>query len=171
MRTKLALTTVLFLSVSLTATAQDQYKAKFINAFTRYMNWPEQTRSGFFNIGVYGSFDLYKLISEETMGRTVGKQNILAINIIKEGQLDLTDLHILVVGEKFCTPAILQKISAQLKGKHTLIVTEEGGVPFGAGIGFITKGSSLGFTYNTENIKKQGIMISKQFEAMGQEAN
>lgn len=171
MRKKLALVAVLFLASNLVVIAQDQYKAKFINAFTRYMNWPEQTKSGFFNIGVYGSFDLYRLISEETMGRTVGKQNIVAINIIKEDQLVLTDLHILVVGKKFCAPDFLQKISEQLKGKHTLIVTEEGGVPFGAGIGFITKGSSLGFTYNTDNIKKQGIMISRQFEAMGKEAN
>lgn len=171
MRKKLTLLTILSLLNFTASMAQDHYKAKFINAFTRYMNWPESTKGGFFNIGVYGSFDLYKQISEETMGKSVGKQNVVAINIMKEDQLNIMNLHILVIGKKYCSEVFLQKITQLLRGRHTLIISETDGVAYGASIGFTTTGSSLGFTYNTDNIRRHGIMMSKQFQAMGREVN
>ncbi|GAA0190279.1 hypothetical protein GCM10009122_51690 [Fulvivirga kasyanovii] len=167
---KLVLVAGILLATSFNLSAQN-YKAKFINAFTRYMDWPDRAKQGFFNIGVYGSFDLYKEISEETMGRTVGSQNVVAINILKENQLDLTKLHILVIGKKYCTPEHLKRITSKFSNSYTLIVTEDSGVLNGAGISFENRGTTLGFKYNLANINNKGIAASGQFKSMGQEVN
>lgn len=171
MKKQLVLLTVLLLTLYIPVNAQQNYKAKFINAFTRYMNWPDEAKQGFFNIGVYGSFDLYKEVSQETMGKTVGHQNVVAINILKENQLRLTNLHILVIGKKYCTGDALDNIVKQFAGTYTLIITEEDGIVHGAGISFKSSGSALGFRYNSSNIRSKGIAMSRQFEGMGENAN
>ncbi|MBL6449106.1 YfiR family protein [Fulvivirga sp. 29W222] len=171
MKRKLVLLLGILLAANVSVSAQQNYKAKFINAFTRYMNWPDQSKHGFFNIGVYGSFDLYKEISEETMGRSVGNQNVVAINILKENQLDLTKLHILVVGRKYCTPENLNRITSKFSNSYTLIVTEDNGILNGAGISFQNNGTALGFKYNLDNINNKGIAASGQFKSMGQGVN
>lgn len=171
MKKTLVLILLLLLAITFTATAQQNYKAKFIYAFTRYMNWPDHAKEGFFNIGVFGSFDLYKEISEETMGRTVSGQNVVAINIIKQEQLDITNLHILVIGKKYCTPALLEEISLKFKNSYTLIITEDNGIMNGAGITFINNGPALTFKYSTSNITQKGIAISRQFKGMGEGVN
>lgn len=171
MKKLLVLLGIIFITANSPVSAQQNYKAKFINAFTRYMDWPDRAKQGFFNIGVYGSFDLYKEISEETMGRTVGSQNIVAINILKENQLELTNLHILVIGRKYCTPDQLARITTKFANSYTLIITEDHGILNGAGISFQNNGSSLKFKYNMDNIKDKGIVASGQFKSMGEGVN
>lgn len=168
MKKQLVIAMALLFTANISAFAQQSYKAKFINAFTRYMDWPDQAKQGLFNIGVYGSIDLYKEISEETMGRTVGNQNIVAINILKENQLELAKLHILVVGRKYCTPEHLRNITSKFSNSYTLIITEDDGIVNGAGISFKNSGQSLSFQYNLANIKSKGIATSRQFQGMGE---
>ena len=166
MKNKVVLVALIIMSSFTTINAQVSYKAKFINGFTRYMDWPTQAKKGQFSIGIYGSYDLYKEITKETMGRTVGNQNVVTVNILRENLLTMTPLHILVVGREYCTEEHMKNITAKFSNSFTLIVTEQDGMSNGAGISFTGNGQSLGFNYNADNIKEKGIIVSKQLVLM-----
>ncbi|MDA3894475.1 MAG: YfiR family protein [Salinivirgaceae bacterium] len=160
---------ILFVSIGLFARNSTDIKALFIYQFTRLIDWPEDTKSGMFRIGVIGSFHDYKEIMEVAMGRNVGSQNIEVMNIMAINQLSLTDFHILVVGEAFCTPEKIMEINVQLKGKSTLLISNK--VNFVSNdvcIGFEGDGQNFKYVYAFPSIKGKGLKCSQDFLLLGQ---
>lgn len=158
-----------FLSLQSFSRTQNATKAVFIYQFTKLINWPSQTKSGMFRIGVLGSFDAYREISDLTLGRTVGKQNIEVMNVVNISQLDLTSFHMLIVGEPYCTPENLSIITKMLIGKTTLLITHKlNFINYNACIGFTGNDKQLQYVYSQDKIQSLGLTCSKSFLQLGE---
>lgn len=143
-------------------------KALFIYQFTKMIDWPSETKTGMFRIGVLGSFDSYKEISEVTMGRNVGSQNIEVMNVFSIQQLPITEFHILLVGDEYCTPEKLEEINSTLKSRATLIITSKANYSNQqACIGFEGEGKNFAYNFSEDCITNKGLACSKEFRSLG----
>lgn len=160
----------LLFSITLSCYAQPNNgtKALYIYQFTKMINWPTETKSGMFRIGVLGSFDAYKEISEVTMGRNVGSQNIEVMNVFSIDQLSIAPFHILFIGDDYCTTEQLQQISTKLKSKATLIITSKQNYSHTlACIGFEGTGRDFTYNFSKDCISTKGLAYSKEFISLG----
>lgn len=140
-------------------------KTVFIYNFTRYIEWPEQARTGNFVINIYGSNTA--LIAElNSMAKTkmVGAQKIEVRNTsVLEG---IGNPHILFVCGDQPTP--LADIVNRLKGKNTLIVTERPGMARqGAAINFVVVQNKQKFELNKNNAEKYNLKVSTTLVQLG----
>lgn len=139
--------------------------AKYLISLSRYIEWPQQMKSGNFKVGVIGDFKVYKAIAEETMGTGIQNRNVDIINLSQIEQVNITDLNILVITKNLCSPENIKKALQLTSNKPTLIVTDkEGAINYGSAINFIQKDGQIGFELNKTNAKRNGIQISNQID-------
>ena len=168
---KIAFIGLMFLSIALQARVQNDPRALIIYQFTKLIDWPAGTKNGMFRIGVLGSLAGYKDLSDVTMGRNVGSQNIEVMNVMSISQLKLATFHILLVGDDFCTPEKMAVINEQLKGKATLVVAQKVNYTgTGICIGFEEIGQRYKYTYKTSSIESKGLKCSQDFLLMGKKS-
>lgn len=161
--------TVLLLSICLVLTAKtNNTKSIYIYQFTRLIEWPTDFKSGMFRIGVLGSFDTYKHITEVTLGRNVGNQNIEVMNVVNIKLVGLTNYHILVIGEDYCTPEQLKAIKLYLKDKPTLLVTTKTNFRYpGICVGFESTANEYSYFYRLNCIESRNLKCSREFLTWG----
>lgn len=165
----LALFISLILASPINARTKKNAKALFIYQFTKLIDWPAETKTGMFRIGVMGSFESYKQIMDVAMGRNVGRQNIEVMNLMGIDQLSLADFHILVVCKEFCTPDKLKDINTRLSGKNTLIIAHKANYPGNyVDIGFEVNGQKIKYYYAEELIRSKDLKCSRDFLQLGQ---
>ncbi len=165
---KILLLLLLFMYVNLYARTQNDMRALSIYQFTKLIEWPSNSKTGMFRIGVLGSFADYKELSDVTLGRNVGSQNIEVMNVMSLNQLNLTDFHILLIGDSFCSAEYIKEISAQLKGKSTLIIANK--LNYSGNdvcIGFVGEGQSMKYYYTFPAIQAKGLKCSQNFLQLG----
>ena len=140
-----------------------QAQSIFIYNFTRLIEWPADSKTGDFIIGVYGSSEEYSELKTYTAGKMVGNQNIL---IKKMSSVeDISGIHILFVafGKTKELPTIVNKIG----GSRTLIITEKsGGLEQGATINFVIVDDKLRYEVKTSNATKIGLKYHSNLETM-----
>jgi len=169
---KTALLFALVLSIQINAKTISDFRALFIYQFTKLIEWPEETRKGMFRIGVIGSFEAYKGISDITMGRNVGSQNIEVMNVMSISQLPLTEFHILLVGEDFCNSESIKEINAKLKSKSTLIIAEK--LNYNGDdvcIRFEGHNTDFKYWYTYPTMLSKGLKCSQDFLLLGKKVN
>lgn len=160
-----ALIGYLLLTSSIIDSKKTETLAIYLKSIVRFIEWPSDMRSGNLRIGVYGSFDTYKTIAQETMGTGLQNRNVDVINISRIDQLKIFDLHILIISEINCTNEQIKKLASLTKSKPTLIVTsKEGSLAYGSAINFISVDEHLRFELNKKNATKNGILIDRQLE-------
>jgi YfiR/HmsC-like len=141
------LSCLIFFCVAMGATAHAQstnYKtySVFLYSFIKYIEWPADTKTGDFVIGVYGNS---KMASELQAG-VAGRKNAGQTIKIKEAQnlSDLAGVQLVFIGDsKSSSTADIVK---QFKGQPVLIVTERDGL--------IKKGASVSFLITDESLLK-----------------
>jgi hypothetical protein len=154
-----------FILITITAWSSEDFenKAKYLISITKYISWPETTNNSTFKIAIYGSFDLYKGISNETLGRTVGQKNIEIINVSRLDQLSLLNPHILIISNKLCNSNTLNTVLKITKKKPGCIIGEkQGTVEMGADMNFYETNGKLGFKIDCIKAARNGLKISKQ---------
>jgi hypothetical protein len=154
---------VLAFTISQGKAQMEQQKAKYLYSMLRFIEWPQSMENGSFKIGVYGSFEMYKKIAEETMGRSMGKQNIEVLNISRLDDISLFKLHILVVSENQSNQANLDLAKKKTSNVATLVVANNReSVKMGAALGFYEQAGKLAFNLNKSNAEAKGIRFSNQ---------
>lgn len=139
------------------------YMAKFIVSLVRYIEWPGEMQKGNFIIGVYGSFDMYKAIVDETVDIGLQGRNTDIMNLAKLDYANLTRLHMLILAEEKCTKENIKLINEKLNGIPTILVTnKEGTLEQGAGINFVVRNDKLAYELDKSNARKNGIKIGSQ---------
>lgn len=133
-------------------------KALYIYNFTNMVEWPKETKTGNFNIGVYGETNLISELNKYS-SKSVGSQPI-RVSEFKDYN-DITACHILfVTREKSDKTAELVK---KFKAKSTLIITEkEGAMKDGSIINFIIRNNKQSYELSKTNAGKHKLNIGKQ---------
>lgn len=147
-----------------TAAQEENYISLYLFNFTRYIEWPEERRSGNFVIEVLGHTSVYDKLKEITDGKKVGNQPIIVRNYMSASEVQSP--HIMFVGhwQSRQMPEVLEK----LEGKSVLLVTEkEGMIEQGAVINFVIRGGKISFEYSKANAEKRKLSVSARLEQMG----
>jgi hypothetical protein len=141
-----------------TGDAPTKIKATFLYNFTKYIEWPEDYKSGNFIIGVMGNNNaLYNDINTFFSTKTLGTQKY-EIKVFSKPS-DITRCHMIFVPADY-TGSVAEVI-AKVKGKSTLLVTDKAGMAKqGAAINFVSVDNKQKFELNKSNVEKYELKVS-----------
>ena len=157
----------LFIMTSSAVFAQDRpmhevYSMMVFN-FTRYVQWPDQAASGEFVIGVVGSNEIYKTLTDWYGGKPRGSKTY----VIKKfnSASEITDCHVLYIDK--AKSGEFDAANAKVKGKGTLVITDKNGLgEKGSGINFKTVDNKLKFELNQKAIEASNLKVSGSLSSM-----
>ncbi|HUP12758.1 MAG TPA: YfiR family protein [Niastella sp.] len=150
----------------LEAWAQNAYAvhANIIYHFTKYINWPDDMKTGEFIIGVVGDTPLYEELKSFTSKRSAAGQPIT----VKKFAPNTTayNCHILFVADD--ASGNMKRIAASTAETPTLLVTESEGLSHkGACINFVLVDDHLKLEINKTNIERRSLGIASELLNLG----
>jgi hypothetical protein len=138
--------------------------ANIIYHFTKYINWPDNTKSGDFVIGVIGETPLFEELQNATLNKKAGNQKIVIKSF--SGKQSFYDCQILFISED--ESSCLKNVSTVTHEKPVLIVTERKGLALaGSCINFTIVNSRLKLEINKDNIEKRNLKIASELLSLG----
>lgn len=156
---------VCFLTVvTLIVSAQEEeYISLFIYNFTRYIEWPEDRRTGDFIIEVMGHESVTVKLKETTANRLVGNQRIVVRDI--KSPEEMGNPHIILVGHWHSRH--IQKVLGKIGNIAILVVAEkEGMIKEGAAINFVIRDGAIKFELKKLNATKYGLKVHSRLDNM-----
>jgi len=138
--------------------------ANIIYRFTKYIDWPENKKSGDFIIGIVGDSPLYDELKTFVTNKMVGDQKI----VIKKFSASASSFncHILFINED--ESSNFKKITDNTSGIPTLIVSESDGLASkGSCINFVIEDEHLKLEINKNNIEHRNLSIASELLKLG----
>ena len=148
------------------AWAQNTYAihANIIYRFTKYINWPDDKKSGEFIIGVVGDTPLYDELKNFTVNKSAAGQPIVVKKFSSSAAA--YNCHILFVSDE--ESGSVKRIAACTAGTPTLLVSEtEGVIRKGSCINFVVVDDHLKLEISKVNIEKRGLEIATELLSLG----
>lgn len=132
--------------------------------FIKYVEWPEQTKSGDFVIAVVGSEDVYNTLVNFYAKRPVKGQNVKVIGTKDVNSLGNAHVVYLASNASKEFETVLNKYNS----KPTLLITDKSGLgKKGSCINFQEVGGKLKFEINEASIEGNNLKVSSQLASMG----
>jgi hypothetical protein len=132
--------------------------------FIKYIEWPDNTKSGDFIIAVYGDDAVFDELSKLYGQRKVKGQNAEIINISDVSGINNAHIIYLSSSKSRDFEAILE----QYDTKPTLIITDKSGLgKKGSSINFKEVGGKLKFEINQSTFDNSNLKVSSQLLNMG----
>lgn len=157
---------LIFLFPLYQAWAQNAYTvhANIIYHFTKYINWPDDKKTGEFVIGVIGDTPLYNELKSFTSKRSAAGQPI----VVKKFTANASsyNCHILFVADESSNS--IKRIANTTANTPTLLVTESEGLSRkGACINFVLVDDHLKLEINKANIERRSLDIASELLSLG----
>ncbi|MFM8834700.1 MAG: YfiR family protein, partial [Cytophagales bacterium] len=117
-------------------------KKIYVYSFAKFVQWPEDYRSGDFEIAVLGESPFFEQLIDMASKKKLGERTIKVVKIGSLTEFKRCHMLILPIGQSGALPEALKKVGTN----STLIVTEQDG--FGAkgtDINFVMKDNKLAF--------------------------
>lgn len=132
--------------------------------FIKYIEWPDDTKSGDFIIAVYGDDDVYDQLSKLYGQRQVKGQNAEIVNISDVSDIKNANIIYISSNKSRDFDTILEKYDT----KPTLIITDKSGLgKKGSSINFREVGGKLKFEINQATFDNSNLKVSSQLVNMG----
>jgi hypothetical protein len=134
-------------------------QANIIYRFTKYIDWPTNSNSGDFIIGIVGDSPLTDELKTFVVNKMAGSRKI----VIKKfsAVAGTFNCNILFISED--ESSSLRKIAARTAGSPILLVSESGGLCLqGACINFIIVSDHLKLEINKNNIEERNLNIASE---------
>jgi hypothetical protein len=170
MKTKITFISIISLLFTLcfhNLKAQDiNYKvhAMFMYHFTKYIDWPENKKTGDFVIGVYGNSDILKELEVLASTKKAGAQQIVVKKL--NSLSDASQCHIIFVSSS--QSGEMEALQQSIGSKPVLIVSEKSGLAKkGSGINFVIADDKLKFEINKSNIESKTLKLSGDLLKLG----
>jgi YfiR/HmsC-like len=142
---------------------EEKYIGLFIYNFTKFFDWPDNMKTGNYNIEVLGHKSVFDELTRLTSGKSVGSQTIVIKNLNTVDQL--TNSHILFVGH--WQSRSMSNILAKINGNNTLIISEsEGMLDAGSAINFVIRDNGIKFEINLSNARKKGLKVDPRIREL-----
>lgn len=159
---------LLLASASQPARAQPSHEyavhANIIYHFTKYIDWPDNKKTGDFIIGVIGDSPLYDELEKNVANKKVGDQKIRIQKI--SASATSFNCHILFISDD--ESSSIKKIAGATFGTAVLLVSEtEGLAKKGACINFTIAADHLKLEINKNNIEKRKLNIASELLQLG----
>jgi hypothetical protein len=148
------------------AWAQNAYAvhANIIYRFTKYINWPDDKKTGDFVIGVIGDTPLYDELKNFISNKTASGQPF----VVKKYSSTSSsyNCHILFISDD--ESENVKRIAANTAGTSTLLVTESEGLSRkGSCINFVIVDDRLKLEINKNNIERRSLGIASELLNLG----
>jgi hypothetical protein len=138
--------------------------ANIIYHFTKYVEWPDEQKTGDFVIGIVGETPLTDELKKTVANKTIRDQKIVVKRF--ETSRAVFSCHILFIAEEE-TPSV-KKIASRTAGMPVLIVTESEGMALrGASINFIIVAERLKLEINKKDIELRHLSIASELLQLG----
>ena len=139
-------------------------QANIIYRFTKYIDWPDSKKTGYFIIGIVGDSPLTDELKNFIVNKTAGNQKIVVKKFAASAET--FNCHILFVSED--ESGSLKKIAVRTAGNPILIVSESDGLALkGSCINFIIAGDHLKLEINKTNIEQRNLNIASELLQLG----
>lgn len=134
---------------------EEKYISLFVYNFTKYFDWPEETKSGDFLIQILGHKSVYDELARITTGKTVGSQKIVVEHITSIDDIN-SNAQIFFLGH--WQTRHWYTVKSSIYSSSTLLVTEfEGLLNKGAMINFVIRDGSIKFEFHKTNTSNAGL--------------
>ena|SRR6185436_16767874 len=148
---------------SIAQTINYSVHANIIYRFTKYIDWPDDNKSGDFVIGIIGDSPIYDELKKTTAGKTIGNQKITVVKILSTQ--NIYNCHILFISDY--ERSYLKKVVTAKPNSSFLIVTEESGLCLkGACINIYEEDEKMIMEINKKNIEKRGLHVAGELLAL-----
>jgi hypothetical protein len=138
--------------------------ASIIYRITKYIDWPDNKKSGDFIIGIVGESPLYDELKTVSANKKVGNQKIVVSKMSPSA--NTYNCHILFISEE--ESGSLKKIALLTAGASILIISESGGLARkGSCINFITVDERLKLEINKGNVEQRNLGIASELLELG----
>jgi hypothetical protein len=139
-------------------------QSNIIYRFTKYIDWPADSKQGDFNIGVVGDSPMYEELKKSIEGKLVGDQRIIIKKISSSSPV--FDCQILFVSDD--AGKNIKKIAGKTAHDPVLLVTEtEGMAQKGSCINFVIVSDRLKLEINQNNIEQRALGIASELLQLG----
>lgn len=154
----------LFLMGTISLYAQEEkYIGLFIYNFTKYFDWPDNTKTGNFTIEVLGHKSVADELTRLTAGKSVGSQPIVVKNLNSVDQLGKSQILFIGHWQSRMIADILSKGAVN----NTLIITEaEGLLVQGSAINFIIRDNTIKFEMDMSNATDKGVKVDPRIREL-----
>jgi len=142
----------------------EKFKAIFIYNFTNYIEWPGASQETF-QIAVFGDSPIANELNIIGTKKKIGMSSIVVKMVKSPTEVGESKICYIPVGHKKAIP----EISAALKGKNVLIITEDATGSFGINFTEINKKQT--FEVSKSNIESHGLKVNSALIALGNAAN
>ena len=142
--------------------AQTKYKvySGFVNHFTKYVQWPADSKSGDFVIAVVGNSPISAELSALN-GKLVGSQKIVIKNFANAAAVGSS--HIIFVAEG----SDISAVSKKAKEYNSLVVSEvPGGTAKGSDVNFVEEAGKIRFELSSANSDLHGVKVSNDLKKL-----
>ncbi len=161
LRMKRPLLILLMFCAALSAYAQD-YKLHpvYIYSFTKYVIWPDASKTGDFEIAVLGDSPIIKeLNTMASLKKTYDNRTIKIKKIESVSELGKSQVLFIPASKSKSLAEILGKVGSQ----SVLVITEEAGLAQkGSNINFVVKDGKLAFELNQATLAKQNLKAANE---------
>ncbi len=138
--------------------------AMLIFNFVKYIEWPDESKSGNFIIAVYGDDDVYNQLAKLYGQRQVKGQDAEIVNVSDVSAIKNAHIIYLASNKSRDFDAIIE----QYDTKPTLIITDKSGLgKKGSSINFKEVGGKLKFEINQATFDNSNLKVSSQLLNMG----
>jgi len=141
-------------------------KASYIYNFTKYIEWPSDSKQGSLVVGVLGTNPVFLTELNKTADKNNTKPENRKIEVISMASAsDITKCHLIFILSD--NSGDIADVANKVKNKNTLIVTEKPGMTKqGAGINFVIVDEKLKFELNKPSIESHNLKVAVALEAL-----
>lgn len=138
--------------------------ANIIYRFTKYVNWPNDKKTGEFIIGIVGESPLYDELKKITADKWVGNQKI----VVKKFSSSTASFNCQILFVSEDKSSSMKKIASITGRSSTLLVSESDGLARkGSCINFIIVDERLKLEINKANIDERHLDIASELLSLG----
>jgi hypothetical protein len=131
--------------------------------FIKYIEWPTETKSGDFIIGVYGDQEVFNALNKWYGGKDKMGQKIVVK--LYNNPSEISKCHMLYLAGPKSND--FEAVKNKFKNSPTLIVTDNKGLAQkGSGINFKMEGNKLKFELNQSTVQAANLKVSGQLASM-----
>lgn len=135
-------------------------KAMFVLNFVKYIQWPGESASNYFRIGVIGKSEIFHALKSMTDNRNETKQ----IKIEEVNDLTKEQYKIIVISKS--ENGRITEILKKYKNKGILLVSDEADSKNSAAINLVNVGNKIRFEINTVEAQDEGVKISSKLVSL-----
>lgn len=131
----------------------------FMYSFSRYVQWPDESNTGAFEIVVLGDSPIVEELKTMAQTKKVGDRAISVVNIHTVGEIKKCHMLFIATAQSDKHGDVLRKAN----GLPILIISEQPGLgASGSCINFIIKDGKLAFELNQAAFTKQNLKASTE---------